>query len=55
MVDLGMANSRMKDHYDLWIISQAFEIDRSRLAGATSASFARRRTAIPDWVSLTKI
>ena len=28
MVDLGMANSRMKDYYDLWIISKAFEIDR---------------------------
>ena len=47
MVDLGMANSRMKDYYDLWIISQAFEIDRARLAGAISATFARRGTAIP--------
>ena len=47
MVDLGMANSRMKDYYDLWIISEAFEIDRSRLAGAISATFARRGTAIP--------
>ena len=45
-----MANSRMKDYYDLWIISQAFEIDRSRLAGAISATFARRGTAIPDQV-----
>ena len=50
MVDLGMANSRMKDYYDLWIISKAFEIDRSRLAGAISATFARRGTAIPDAV-----
>ena len=50
MVALGMANSRMKDYYDLWIISQAFEIDRSRLAGAISATFARRGTAIPDAV-----
>ena len=48
MVDLGMANSRMKDYYDLWIISQTFEFDRSRLAGAISATFARRNTAIPD-------
>ena len=47
IVDLGMANSRMKDYYDLWIISQAFEIDRSRLAGAISATFERRGTAIP--------
>ena len=50
MVDLGMANSRMKDYYDLWIIDQAFEIDRSPLAAAISATFARRSTAIPDGV-----
>jgi len=50
MVDLGMANSRMKDYYDLWIISQVLEIDQSRLAGAVSATFARRGTAIPDRV-----
>ena len=50
MVDLGMANSRMKDYYDLWIIGQAFEIDRSRLARAISATFARRSTTIPDAV-----
>ena len=50
MVDLGMANSRMKDYYDLWIIGQAFEMDRSRLARAISATFARRGTPIPDGV-----
>ena len=48
MVDLGMANSRMKDYYDLWVIGQAFEIDRSRLARAISATFERRDTAIPE-------
>jgi predicted nucleotidyltransferase component of viral defense system len=50
MVNLGMANSRMKDYYDLWVIGRAFEVDRSRLAGAISATFARRGTAIPDRV-----
>ena len=50
MVDMGMANSRMKDYYDVWIISQVFEVDRWRLAGAISATFARRGTAIPDGV-----
>ena len=50
MVDLGMANSRMKDYYDLWIIGQAFEIDPTRLAGAISATFARRGTVIPDGI-----
>ena len=28
IVDLGMANCRMKDYYDLWIIGQALEIAR---------------------------
>ena len=50
MVFLGTANSRMKDYYDLWIIDEAFEIDRSRLARAISATFARRGTTIPDEV-----
>ena len=50
MVALGLANSRMKDYYDVWIISEAFDIDRSRLAQPISATFARRDTAIPDAV-----
>ena len=52
IVDLGMANSRMKDYFDLWNIGQAFEIDRTRLAMAISATFARRGTAIPDAVPI---
>ena len=40
----------LKDYYVLWIIGQVFEIDRSRLAAAISATFARRGTAIPDGV-----
>ncbi|NBC32879.1 MAG: nucleotidyl transferase AbiEii/AbiGii toxin family protein [Alphaproteobacteria bacterium] len=48
MVALGMANSRMKDYYDLWVLSQSFDLERSRLARAMSATFARRKTAIPE-------
>ena len=47
IVELGLANSRMKDYYDLWIISQTFETDWVRLAQAVSATFARRGTTIP--------
>ena len=50
MVALGLVNSRMKDYYDLWVIIRTFDIDRSRLARAISATFARRRTSIPDAV-----
>ena len=41
-------NHELARQNDLWNIRQAFEIDRSRLAGAISATFARRGTAIPD-------
>ena len=47
IVELGLANSRMKDYYNLWIISQTFETDWVRLAQAVSATFARRGTTIP--------
>lgn len=48
MVVLGMANSRMKDYYDVWMLTSAFEPDRERLRRAIAATFARRGTAIPS-------
>lgn len=48
IVVLGRANSRMKDYYDLWILSQSFDFERDRLAKAISATFERRRTVIPE-------
>ena len=47
MVALGTTNSRMKDYYDLWVLSQSFDFDRDRLAAAIAATFARRKTATP--------
>ncbi len=47
MVGLGRANSRMKDFYDIWILSRSFSFDDDRLAQAIDATFARRETAIP--------
>ncbi len=46
MVALGRANSRMKDFYDIWILSRSFSFD-DRLARAIAATFARRGTEIP--------
>ena len=48
MVVFGRANSRMKDYFDIWMLSRSFEFERSRLARAISSTFARRRTAIPE-------
>ncbi|MBX5086723.1 nucleotidyl transferase AbiEii/AbiGii toxin family protein [Rhizobium lentis] len=47
MVVLGRANSRMKDFYDIWILSRSFDFAGDRLARAIAATFARRETAIP--------
>lgn len=47
MVALGRANSRMKDFYDIWVLSRSFTFDDDRLAQAIAATFARRETAIP--------
>lgn len=47
IVALGAANSRMKDFYDLWVISRRFNFDERVLADAIKATFARRQTEIP--------
>lgn len=43
----GIANSRMKDYYDLLSVSRRFETDGPLLANAISATFERRKTEIP--------
>lgn len=48
MVALGKANSRMKDFYDLWVLSRTYAFDTQRLAQAIAATFTRRQTAIPE-------
>jgi predicted nucleotidyltransferase component of viral defense system len=50
MVVLGMQNSRMKDFYDLWLISRRFEFDVTVLSGAISATFVRRKTPLPEGI-----
>ena len=47
MVSLGIANSRMKDFYDVWVLLHNFELDRAMLARAIRATFERRQTPMP--------
>ena len=47
MVKLGVANSRMKDFYDLWVLARRFEFDSGTLAAAIQSTFKTRRTALP--------
>ena len=47
MVTLGHANTRLKDYYDTWILSQSFTFEDGRLPQAIAATFDRRGTPIP--------
>src|SRR5712664_2284529 len=47
LVTLGMANSRLKDFYDLWLIAQTFKFGQSPLAEAVRRTFERRGTTMP--------
>jgi predicted nucleotidyltransferase component of viral defense system len=47
MVALGLANSRMKDYYDVWMLLRSLEIEPSRVRRAVEATFARRSTPVP--------
>jgi predicted nucleotidyltransferase component of viral defense system len=48
MVLFGLANTRMKDYYDIWILSRSYVFDAERLSRAIAATFERRGTAIPE-------
>jgi predicted nucleotidyltransferase component of viral defense system len=47
MVAFGRANTRMKDFYDIWILSRSHEFTGDALARAIAATFARRNTEVP--------
>lgn len=43
---LGIANSRMKDYFDLWILARHSDFDGDTLRQAILATFNRRKTAL---------
>ena len=47
MVQLGLANSRMKDFFDLFLLAKLFEFEGQLLVQAISATFNRRGTLLP--------
>jgi hypothetical protein len=48
LTSLGMLNSRMKDFFDLWVLAKHSDFDGSVLLLAVTATFERRRTAVPQ-------
>lgn len=47
IVHLGMVNTRMKDYYDIWLVSQRFSFQGQVLSKAIRETFNRRTTTIP--------
>lgn len=47
IVSLGMANSRLKDYFDLWVLLTTQELDSAMITAAINATLARRQTAMP--------
>ncbi len=48
MVALGIANSRIKDFYDIWVMASDMPFEGKLLTEALKATFERRETAIND-------
>lgn len=48
MVKLGELNSRMKDFYDIWLLSRQFDFVRENLVEAIRLTFDQRGTPLPD-------
>jgi hypothetical protein len=51
IVTLGDANSRMKDFYDIYILSRQFDFDGTKLAKAIQLTFNNRKTELPKEIA----
>jgi hypothetical protein len=52
MVKLGILNSRMKDFYDIWLLSRQFTFDGAKLTEAIRRTFERRGTVLPAEIEI---
>lgn len=46
LTSLGLLNSRMKDYFDIWLLSQLYEFDGAVLLASVKATFQHRQTAV---------
>ncbi len=47
MVHRGIANSRMKDFYDIWVLATTYKFEAKTLRDAIGSTFERRDTPLP--------
>ena len=50
IVKRGFANSRMKDYYDLWMLSRDSSVDVGIVSRAIERTFKRRKTEVPKLI-----
>lgn len=48
MAQFGMANTRLKDLYDVWMLSRLHEFDADTLADAVETTFRHQERAVPE-------
>ena len=48
MIDKGLKNSRMKDFYDLWMLSRHCAFSGERLTLAMHSTFQKKQMSIPE-------
>lgn len=51
MLKLGKLNSRIKDFYDIWLLSRQFDFDAEKLAEAIRLTLNHRGIAIPEIIA----
>jgi len=51
MIKLGELNSRMKDFYDIWLLSRQFDFDGKILSKAISLTLEHRGTVLPNGIT----
>ena len=50
-VSLGIANSRYKDFYDIYLLADRYDLDGAELKKAIIETFSRRKTGFDDIVA----
>lgn len=48
MIKLGLANSRMKDFYDVWTLANQFQIKPEKITPVIRKVFQNRQTIVRD-------
>ena len=52
IVTLGMLNSRLKDYFDIWLLSERFDFDYLLLKQAIARTFQRRESELPKEIPI---